>query len=801
MNSLLKAIALGAAAAVVQAQSINEINGKNFLSPYNNKAVSNVTGIVVAKSASGLFLRSPKISCDTRIGNGLYVYSSTLGKNTTIAVGDSLTLSGTVVDYRSNSAYLYSTELTVPVIQSWTSGNGVVPKPRVIGRDTRKPPTVQFTSLDNGDIFSVPNNVSQISVVNPKLQPDRYGLDFWKSLDGDLVTIPHPVAIGKPNQYAETWMVGSWPTTGKNGRGGLTLSHADANPEAIKVDSPIDGSKGDDTYVIGDTFENITGVVHYQFGFYYLIPLAAPVKIASPTPKLPPPSTIISTGSCSGITIGDYNVENMQPTDTAHIGDVAAHIVDYLKTPDLVFVQEIQDNSGATDNGIVDSSTTLANLAAAIAARTGGVQYSYTWINPSNGKDGGQPGGNIRQAYLYNPKVVSLHNTGAKAGGSADVNAVLTNSAGKPTLKFNPGRIDPANDVWDSSRKPLAAEWKTVDGHVFFTVNVHWSSKGGSSSLQGDLRPPVNKPVEERTQQANVTASFIAEIIGLDSDARVIMAGDLNEYAVVQPVKTFASVSGLIDINDAANIPLEERYTYTYDMDMEELDHMFVSPAIAAESLEAEHLHINTWVSYDDQVSDHDPTVAKLNLCGANIASNATVSGGFGYSTATSSAVSSATTLSTVTTKAATTTAANATTIAATTATAPTAIATAGALSGKGKFSVVSSGVTSGGGLISAGTWYRGGGTLASYTAVANADGETFTLSTSKGACAISATDAALSCASTVTSPSSFGFDGTYLTYGGSNVFYASALPTGSTQGTVYASAQAVSLQITWVYV
>ena len=796
MISLLT-IALGAA-AVVQAQSINKINGRHFLSPYNNKAVSNVTGIVVAKSASGLFLRSPKIACDNRVGNGLYVYSSTLAKNTTIAVGDSLVLSGTVVDYRSNSAYLYSTELTAPVIQSWTSGNGVVPTPRVIGRDTLKPPTEQFSSLDGGDVFGVPNNASQVSVVNPALQPDRYGLDFWKSLDGDLVTIPHPVAIGKPNQYAETWMVGSWPTTGKNGRGGLTLSHADANPEAIKVDSPIDGTAGDDTYVIGDTFENITGVVHYQYGFYYLVPLAAPVKIASPTPQLPPPSTIISTGSCAGITVGDYNVENMQPNDTAHISAVAAHIVDYLRTPDLVFVQEIQDNSGATDDGVVDASTTLANLAAAIAARAGGVQYAYTAVNPVNDQDGGQPGGNIRQAYLYNPAVVSLHNTGATAGGAADANTVLANSAGKPTLKYNPGRIDPASDAWDASRKPLAAEWTTVDGHVFFTVNVHWSSKGGSSSLQGDLRPPVNKPVAERTQQANITASFIAEILGLDSDARVIMAGDLNEYAVVQPVKTFASVSGLVDINVAAQIPVAERYTYTYDMDMEELDHMFVSTAIAAQSLAAEHVHVNTWVSYDDQVSDHDPTVAKLNLCGANLVSNATVSGGFGYSSATSSATSLATTLSTVTTA---TTAVNATTSAATTTAAATATATAGALSGKGKFSVVSSDVTSGGGLISAGTWYRGGGTLASYTAVANADGATFTLSTSKGACAIATTDAALSCASTVTSPSSFGFDGTYLTYGGSNVFYASAVPAGSTQCTVYASAQAVSLQITWAYV
>ncbi|KAL1891832.1 hypothetical protein Sste5346_007376 [Sporothrix stenoceras] len=793
MNSFLATLALTAIAA--QAQSIHDINGNKFLSPYNGQSVSGVVGVVTAKSTAGLYLRSPKLSCDARIGNGLYVYSSTLGTNASIAIGDTLTLSGKVTEYRSSTAYLYSTELESPVVQAWVSGNNVAPKPRVLGQQSLQPPTEQFTSLDGGDIFAVPNNVSQISVANPKLQPNQYGLDFWKALNGDLVTIPSPVAVGKPNSYGETWMVGNWTTSGLNGRGGLTLSSKDANPETIIVGSPLDGSKAVDTYKIGDTFGDITGVVHYQYGFYYLLPLTAPVYKSSASPALPPPTTLLSTGECSGITVGDYNIENFTPQDTAHVSAVAAHIVDYMKTPDVLFVQEIQDNNGATDNGVVDSSVTLSTLAAAIVAK-GGLQYSYTWINPTNDADGGEPGGNIRQAYLYNPAVVRLtQSASGSAGGALDANAVVADSTngGKPTLKYNPGRIDPTNAAWASSRKPLAAAWQTVVGnHVFFTVNVHWESKGGSSSLQGDLRPPVNSPVAKRTTQAQITGDFIKQIIALDNDARIIMGGDLNEYSVVQPVTTFANVSGMVDLDVAAGIPVEERYTYTYDNNMEELDHIFVSSGIAALDPKEEHLHVNTWVNYDDQTSDHDPTVALLNVCGANIAAGSGLNPSSIVSAAPTTSTAASTTLTTVT---------KSTSTASTTSGAAAPSGSAGALSGKGHLLVVSPGVASGGGLITAGTWYRGGGTPASYTATPAADGVTFTLSTSKGSCAILA-DFSLSCASTITTPSAFGYDGTYLTYASSNTFYAVAVPSGTTQGTIYTNDQSgVTLQITWTAV
>lgn len=285
--------------------------------------------------------------------------------------------------------------------------------------------------------------------------------------------------------------------------------------------------------------------------------------------------------------------------------------MNYLRLPTLMFLQEIQDNNGATNNGVVDANVTLATLVAAIASASGSnFTYAFTDIPPVDGTNGGEPGGNIRNAYLYDPSVIRLRNP--NRGGSTQAVQVLLG----PELSVNPGLIDPTNSAWTSSRKPLVAEWETLSGDAkFFTVNVHWTSKGGSSSLQGDPRPPVNGGVSNRQAQSDVTSNFIKQILAVDSAANIITAGDFNEFEFVAPIKTFMSNSGLKNMDDVAGIPDVERYTYLFDMNSQELDHMFVSQNIASKGAQFSHVHVNTWVSSADEVSDHDPSVAKMNVC------------------------------------------------------------------------------------------------------------------------------------------------------------------------------------------
>lgn len=344
--------------------SIQDINGPRFLSPYAGKLVSAVEGLVTAKGPSGFWIRSTTPDSHANSSNSIYVFSSSVGKNLT--VGDIISLDATVSEYRSSAAYLYLTELTAPKkVKIISSGNEV--KPIILGEGSYSPPTKQFTSLDNGNILGLPNNSSQVSVQNSILQPDTYGLDFWESLCGELVMVQKPTAIAKPNTYGDTWVIGSWTTSGQNSRGGLTLTdrgkmlplilglHAkttlDSNPEAILIADPLDGSGNPKGTKLGDSVQDITGVVTQAFGYYAISPLTALNITASVQPASPPPTTLLSTSDCSGLSVGSYNVENLSPK-SAHLPNIAAHIVDYLKTPDLMFLQEIQDNNGATnDNG------------------------------------------------------------------------------------------------------------------------------------------------------------------------------------------------------------------------------------------------------------------------------------------------------------------------------------------------------------------------------------------------------------------------------------------------------------------
>ncbi|KAL4943448.1 hypothetical protein BDV06DRAFT_137117 [Aspergillus oleicola] len=600
----MKSFALSALSCVLPAAAvtISEINGNAYLSPLQGEDVSNVEGLVTAIGERGFFLRSTTPDDDDTTSESIYIYGSSAVSQVT--VGDIITLSATVSEYRSSDDYLYLTELTSPSsITVVSSGNEVTPV--VIGTD-RSPPTEAYSSLDNGDVLGLPNNASQVSVDNPVLQPAQYGMDFWESLSGELVSLKGLTIITKPNQYGDVFVRGDWEVTGLNEHGGLTMTADDSNPEAIKIGTPLDGTSNSDSFKVGDTPEDVTGVVQWVYGQYMVLPTTA-LNVTSSNDTAAEPSTLVGDGTCSALSIGSYNVENLTP-DSDHIDAIADHIANYLNGPAIMALQEIQDNTGATDDGVVSANVTLSTLAELISA-AGGPDYSFTEIVPVDGADGGEPGGNIRVAYLYDSSIVRLRDE--NPGTSSDANEVLSGAE----LKYNPGLIDPSNEAWDASRKPLAAAWETPDGkNKFFTINVHLSSKGGGSSIQGDARPPVNGGIDQRTAQAEVVASFVSSITSEDSTAKILVTGDFNEFSFVAPLKTFTSNSMLTELDEIVGIPATERYTYIYDSNHQQLDHMFVSESLGS-GAQMEHVHVNTWVNYDDAASDHDPTVAVFDVC------------------------------------------------------------------------------------------------------------------------------------------------------------------------------------------
>lgn len=77
----------------------------------------------------------------------------------------------------------------------------------LIGKKDLQPPREQFSGLDNGDVFAVPNEQSRVSEVNPRLDPKKYGMDFWESLSGELVTVKGVTALGRQaNNFGGQWV-------------------------------------------------------------------------------------------------------------------------------------------------------------------------------------------------------------------------------------------------------------------------------------------------------------------------------------------------------------------------------------------------------------------------------------------------------------------------------------------------------------------------------------------------------------------------------------------------------------------
>ena len=205
------------------ALTISEINGINYISALRDESVSDVTGLVTAKGPKGVWLRSTSPDDDPRSSDSIYVYTDEDPLD--LSVGDVVVINGEVAEYRSDPDNLFLTEIISPQLITIESSDNPV-QPVEISNNGLIPPNEQYSLLDGGDVYGVPNNISQISNENPELRPDEYGMDFWESLTGELVILKNTRALSRPNRFGDTWVVGDWNPSGVNKRGGLTMSDA-----------------------------------------------------------------------------------------------------------------------------------------------------------------------------------------------------------------------------------------------------------------------------------------------------------------------------------------------------------------------------------------------------------------------------------------------------------------------------------------------------------------------------------------------------------------------------------------------
>jgi endonuclease/exonuclease/phosphatase family metal-dependent hydrolase len=305
------------------------------------------------------------------------------------------------------------------------------------------------------------------------------------------------------------------------------------------------------------------------------------------------------------LSVATFNVENLGGNEAqAKYDALAAQIVSNMRSPDVVSLEEIQDNNGATNDSVVDANITLDRLVAAIAA-AGGPTYQYRQINPVDDEDGGQPGGNIRVGFIFRTdRGLAFVD---RPGGDSTTPTTVVAGPGGPQLSASPGRVDPANTAWSASRKPLAGEF-TFRGERFFLITNHFNSKGGDNPLFGRFQPPVRTTEAQRHQQAQIVNSFVDSILTVDANANVVVLGDINDFEFSETMGHLTAGGVLHPL--MSTLPPAERYSYVFEGNSQSLDHIVVSNSLFASPFAYDPVHVNA--EFFDQLSDHDPQVAQF---------------------------------------------------------------------------------------------------------------------------------------------------------------------------------------------
>lgn len=583
------------------ATRIRDVQGADHNSQLDSLAVTNVPGVVTQLAPQGFYMQDPEPDTSNNTSEGIFVFTSNPSE---VEVGDLVLVSGTVDEFGIGSNFLPITEIVSPTIEEWALNLPATTTitPTVIGAGGRVPPT----SIIDNDSFGT-------------FDPAEDGIDFWETLEGMLVQINTPLAVSPTSKFGEIWVVadnGTGATT-LSSRNSLAIAEDDFNPERIQLD--------DDTLLTlnpnvssGATLTGpLTGVVHYSFDNYEVLLGTRPAVTSDPIAR----EITTVTGGGANLTVATLNVENLDPNDadgdwdvaTGKFDDLADIVVNRLGSPDIVVLQEIQDNNGGTDDGTVAANVSLQTLVDAITAASGPT-YAFTQIDPVNNADGGQPGANIRVAFLYNPARVTFTAAGSPTATTA---ASVTCTSGLPSLNANPVRIDPANGAFDDSRKPLLSEFVFNDGttdHTVFVVALHLNSKGGDDPLFGRFQPPVLSSESQRVQQANVLINFLSNgtdgLLDCNPAANVILAGDFNDFQFSAPLNNLEAIGLTTLIETQLTAP--ERYSYNYQGNAQTLDHIQTSPTLTSRLLAFDVVHANS--EFYDQVSDHDPSIAAFNF-------------------------------------------------------------------------------------------------------------------------------------------------------------------------------------------
>ena len=573
-----------------EVKNIGEVQGESHESPLVGKEVV-INNVVVTKTDKTGFYVQDKVSDNNpRTSDAVYVASAEK-----VESGDLLKVQGTVKEG-------YMEEYSVRPGQTFKKPAGSLTVTQIINATITK---LGKTGLPKALNISEKMPKDIVDNTPTKYNPETEALDYWESLEGMRVEVTKPKVTG-PQYKGDIYVLpGDYKGQKLNNIGGVNLRPGVQNTEVLPV-------------TVGNKFvakakdyfnENITGVVTYKNKTYKIDPidpnalkgLLQDGGLTREVSKIYP--------SEDKLTIASYNIENFSANNNGHdetpeekVDKIANSFIKEVHSPDIITLIEVQDSNGGVNDGTVDGVKSGEKLAQRIKS-LGGPDYKYTEIAPVDGKDGGKPGANIRVAYLYNPKRVTL--IGKEKGGSEEAARFVNGH-----LEKNPARIDPTSVHFEKVRKSLAAEFEFKGERIVVIAN-HLKSKLGDDAIYGSNQPSVENTKAKRIEEAKILNAFIKEGLRQNPNLKFVLTGDFNDFEFSDSVKTIVG-------NELVNLMAEheqgDRYSYFYRGSNQSLDNILISKNIK-DKVVFSPVHINaSFMEEHGRASDHDPVVVQIDF-------------------------------------------------------------------------------------------------------------------------------------------------------------------------------------------
>ncbi len=576
-----------------------------------------------------------------------------------VSVGDLVQLSANVMEYQAFSTMPRTVLVNSTGLSLISAGNAL--------------PTVTLTNMPNAVMTLVtPDYTDSSDGAGDTFDASVYALSYFETVEGMLVTIPNMVVAdgfvqtsgGDP--YLQAYSLDSANPGQINSRGGYTISgdppigppdtattlddthnggqvlhDGDVNPDIIELDFTDFAGPAPtgllENATMGDMLGDVTGIIDFDFTDRKLF-VTAMEPGGFVNGGIPVQEVTVLGDDSRALTVATFNVENLDPTDgAARFTALANAIANNLNAPDIICIEEMQDNNGATASGGADASTTWQMLVDALNLATGG---NYQWVDqePVAGAEGGEPGGNIRVGFLYNTDRVQLGDLGANAtlaerrmytdrigDGVRDAGDLIAFSDNMLGAEIN--TVD-----WTTTRKSLLGEFTFHGNKVYVTAN-HWPAKGGSGDFWQfnqnlGAGEPDNSDWAQRNQVAQDVYSMLNLIQSANANAGIVAGGDFNDFYFYRPLTTMtghtmadgtARVGGARLENLTLTLAEAERYTYTFDGRSQAIDHIIVNNLLGGVAT-YDVVHLNTGYNNNGTgpnanpaLSDHDPAVSSFD--------------------------------------------------------------------------------------------------------------------------------------------------------------------------------------------